>query len=120
MIVPYTHVMLLGAVVFLMGMICTLTRRNLIMIIVGLEIMLNAAAIVFVGAGLQFQQIEGQVMALFIVAVAAAEVSVGLAMVVCIYRQRHSIDPQCMKDSPHVPDRKETGEPACEPLTLKT
>ncbi|MBA2882390.1 NADH-quinone oxidoreductase subunit K [Desulfosalsimonas propionicica] len=110
MIVPYTHVMLLGAIVFLMGMICTLTRRNLIMIIVGLEIMLNAAAIVFVGAGLQFGQIEGQVMALFIVAVAAAEVSVGLAMVVCIYRQRNSIDPQCMKDSPCVPDPKETGE----------
>ncbi|MFW6284335.1 MAG: NADH-quinone oxidoreductase subunit NuoK, partial [Desulfosalsimonas sp.] len=99
MIVPYTHVMLLGAIVFLMGMICTLTRRNLIMIIVGLEIMLNAAAIVFVGAGLQFQQIEGQVMALFIVAVAAAEVSVGLAMVVCIYRQTQSLDPQCTQDS---------------------
>ncbi len=97
MIVPYTHVMLLGGVLFLLGMICTLTRRNLIMIILGLEIMLNAAAVTFVGAGLHLQQIEGQAIALFILAVAAAEVSVGLALVVCIYRQTGTVDPECIE-----------------------
>lgn len=97
MIVPYTHVVLLGGILFLLGMICMLTRRNLIMILLGLEIMLNAAAITFAGAGLHLQHIEGQVIALFILAVAAAEVSVGLALIVCIYRQTGSVDPGCME-----------------------
>ncbi len=97
MIVPYTHVILLGGILFLIGMVCTITRRNLIMILFGLEIMLNAAAVTFVGAGLQLQQIEGQAIALFILAVAAAEVSVGLALIVCIYRQTGTIDPKCIE-----------------------
>ena len=97
MIVPYTHVMLLGGILFLLGMICAITRRNLIMVLFGLEIMLNAGAVTFVGAGLHLGQIEGQAIALFILAVAAAEVSVGLALVVCIYRQTGTIDSRCIE-----------------------
>jgi NADH-quinone oxidoreductase subunit K len=93
MIVPYTHVLLLSAILFLCGMICTVTRRNLIMVLIGLEIMLNASALSFVGAGLHWQQVEGQVMAFFILAVAAAEVSIGLALIVCIYHRIDSVDP---------------------------
>lgn len=93
MIVPYTHVLLLASVLFLCGMMCAITRRNLIMVLIGLEIMLNAAAIAFVGAGLHWLQVEGQVMAFFILAVAAAEVSVGLALIVCIYHKTGSVDP---------------------------
>ncbi|MFP4159070.1 MAG: NADH-quinone oxidoreductase subunit NuoK [Desulfosalsimonas sp.] len=112
MIVPYTHVVLLGGIVFLLGMICVLTRRNLIMILLGLEIMLNAAAITFAGAGLHLQHMEGQVMALFILAVAAAEVSVGLALIVCIYRQTGSVDPECTEGNQC---RLDPGTPADEP-----
>ena len=72
MIVPYNHVLLLVGLLFLMGMFCVVTRRNLIMILLGLEIMLNAAAIAFVGAALHWQHLEGQVMVIFIMAVAAA------------------------------------------------
>jgi len=97
LIVPYTHVILLAALLFLAGMICTVLRRNLIMLLLGLEIMLNAAAVAFVGAGLHLQQIEGQAAALFILAVAAAEVSVGLALIVCIYRQTGTLDPECIE-----------------------
>ena len=93
MIVPYNHVILLAGMLFLMGMFCAVTRRNLIMILLGLEIMLNSGAVAFIGAALRWQHLEGQAIAIFILAVAAAEVSVGLALVVCAYRRRGSIDP---------------------------
>jgi len=94
MIVPYSHVILLAGILFLMGMFCAVTRRNLIMILLGLEIMLNSGAVAFIGAALRWHHLEGQAIAIFILAVAAAEVSVGLALVVCAYRRRGSIDPE--------------------------
>jgi NADH-quinone oxidoreductase subunit K len=63
------------------------------MILLGFEIMLNAGAIAFVGAALRWQSIEGQVFALFILAVAAAEVSIGLALIICIYRRSGTVAP---------------------------
>jgi NADH-quinone oxidoreductase subunit K len=99
MIVPFSHMFLLASTLFLCGMVCTVLGHNMIMILIGLEIMLNAAAVAFVAAGLYSQQIEGQVIALFILAVAAAEVSIGLALIVCIYRQTGSIDPGCIESN---------------------
>ena len=93
MIVPFQHVLLLSVLLFILGMFCVLTRRNLIMILLGVEIMLNAASVAFVGAALQWRQMEGQAMALFILTVAATEVSVGLALIVAIYRRTGSVDP---------------------------
>ena len=94
MIVPYSHVIMLAGILFLMGMFCVVTRRNLIMILLGLEIMLNSGAVAFVGAALRWQHLEGQAIALFVLAVAAAEVSVGLALIVCAYKRKGSIDPE--------------------------
>jgi NADH-quinone oxidoreductase subunit K len=93
MIVPYGHVLILAGLLCLMGMFCALVRRNLIMILLGVEIMLNGAAIAFVAASLRWHSMEGQAFALFILAVAATEVSVGLALAVCVYRQTQSLDP---------------------------
>lgn len=93
MIVPYNHVFLLAGLLFLMGACCAVARHNLIMILLGFEIMLNAGAIAFVGAALRWQTIEGQVFALFVLAVAAAEVSIGLALIVCIYRRTGTVTP---------------------------
>ena len=93
MIVPYSHVLALAGIVFLMGMVCTVTRRNLIMILLGLEIMLNAGALALVGASLRWMSMDGQAMALFIIVVAAAEVSLGLALIVSVYRRTGSVDP---------------------------
>lgn len=93
MIVPYSHILVLSAILFLMGMFCAVARRNLIMIVLGLEIMLNAAAIAFVGASLRWQQMDGQAMVIFILAVAATEVSIGLALIVYAYRRTGSVDP---------------------------
>ena len=93
MIVPFGHVFLLAGLIFSMGLVCLVAHRNLIMTLVGVEVMMNAAAIGFVGASLRWQLMEGQAFMLFILAVAAAEVSIGLAIVVSVYRRTGSIDP---------------------------
>jgi len=93
MIIPFGHVLILAGILFLMGIFCAVVRRNLIMIVLGVEIMLNAASIVFVGAALRWHHLEGQVFVLFILAVAATEVSVGLALIVYAYRRTGSFDP---------------------------
>ena len=93
MIAPLNHVMLLSALLFTLGMFCTLARRNLIMMLLGIEVMLNAAAVAFVSASLHWQQMEGQAMVIFILAVAATEVSIGLAAILVIYRRTDSVDP---------------------------
>jgi len=92
MIVPYGHVLLLAGILFVLGLVCAVARRNLVMVLLGVEIMLNAAGIAFVGAALRWQQLEGQVFVLFIMTLAAAEVSVGLALIVRAYRRTGSID----------------------------
>ncbi|MHB8069085.1 MAG: NADH-quinone oxidoreductase subunit NuoK [Desulfobaccales bacterium] len=88
MIVPYSHVLILAGILFLLGAVCALARRNLIMILIGVEVMLNAAGLALIGASLKWQQLEGQIFVIFIMAVAAAEVAVGLALIV--YSQRRT------------------------------
>jgi NADH-quinone oxidoreductase subunit K len=91
---PFGYVLALAGIVTLLGMICAVARRNLIMILLGVEVMLNGAAIAFIGAALRWQQLEGQAFILFIIAVAAAEVSLGLALIVYLYHRTGSLDPQ--------------------------
>ena len=93
MIIPFGHVLALAGILFLLGMFCAVARRNLIMIVLGVEIMLNAASIAFVGASVHWQSLEGQTFVLFILAVAATEVSVGLAIIVYAFRRTGSFDP---------------------------
>ena len=93
MIVPFAHVLILAGILFWMGVFCMVTRRSLIMMLLGVEIMLNAAAVLLVGATLHWQNLEGQAVVLFVFAVAAAEVSVGLALIVWAYRRTGSVDP---------------------------
>jgi NADH-quinone oxidoreductase subunit K len=87
-IVPYSHVLILAAILFLLGAGCTVARRNLIMILIGVEIMLSAAGLAFIGAALRWQQLDGQAFVIFIMAVAASEVAVGLSLIV--YSQRRT------------------------------
>lgn len=77
---------------FSLGLVSLLVRRNLIFVLMSLEVMLNAAGLAFVVAGSRWHQADGQVVFLFILAMAAAEVSVGLALVVQIYRRFKSLD----------------------------
>lgn len=86
------HGLLLAAGLFTIGLVGLLVRRNLIFVIMSIEIMLNAAGLAFVVAGARWQQADGQVMFLFVLAVAAAEVAVGLALVLLIQRRLRTVD----------------------------
>lgn len=77
---------------FALGLIGLLVRRNVIFTLMSIEIMLNAAGLAFVAAGARWGQADGQVMFLFVLAMAAAEVSVGLALVLRLYHHYRSLD----------------------------
>jgi NADH-quinone oxidoreductase subunit K len=89
---PIEHGLLLAALLFALGLIGVLVRRNVIFILMSIEIMLNASGLAFVVAGSKWAQEDGQVMFVFILAVAAAEVSVGLALVLQLYRRLQTLD----------------------------
>lgn len=93
MIVSFGEVLVLATILFYLGLFCTLTRQNLIMILIGVEIMLNSAGIVFIGAALRWNSLDGQAFVLFLFAVAAAEVAVGLALIVHARRQKGTVRP---------------------------
>jgi NADH-quinone oxidoreductase subunit K len=84
--------MLLAGVLFAFGLIGLLVRRNLIFMLMSVEIMLNASGLAFIVAGAHWGQADGQVMFLFILTLAAAEVSVGLALVLQLYRHFKTLD----------------------------
>ncbi len=93
MIAPFSHLLVIAGIVFALGTFCAVVRRNLIMIVLGIEIMLNAVSIAFVGAALRWTNLDGQVFVLFILGVAATEVSIGLAIIVYAFRRTGSFDP---------------------------
>ncbi|HOF88486.1 MAG TPA: NADH-quinone oxidoreductase subunit NuoK [Armatimonadota bacterium] len=94
--VPIEHGLLLAAVLFLLGLIGVMVRRNIIFILLCLEIMLNAAGLAFIVAGSRWGQPDGQVMFLFILTVTAAEVSVGLALVLHLHHRFKTLDADAM------------------------
>lgn len=91
-IVPSEYALMLAIVLFVLGMVGVLVRRNILFILLSIEIMLNAAGLAFVAAGSRWGQADGQVMFIFILAMAAAEVSVGLALVLLLHHQWKSLD----------------------------
>ncbi len=90
--IPLQHALLLAAILFALGLAGLLARRNVIFILLSIEVMLNAAGLALVSAGAAWRQADGQVMFVFVLAMAAAEVSVGLALVLQLYRQTRSVD----------------------------
>jgi NADH-quinone oxidoreductase subunit K len=91
-------VLMVAAILFVLGLIGVLTRKNIIFILISIEVMLNAAGLAFVAAGAKWQQPDGQVMFLFILAMAAAEVSIGLALVLQAYHQHKTLDVEQLKE----------------------
>ena len=83
---------------FSLGLIGLLVRRDLIFVLMSLEVMLNAAGVAFVVAGSRWQQADGQIAFLFILAMAAAEVSVGLALVLQVYHRFKSLDVDALNE----------------------
>jgi NADH-quinone oxidoreductase subunit K len=85
-------VLIVAAILFVLGLVGVLTRKNVIFILISVEIMLNASGLAFVAAGSRWGQPDGQIMFLFILAMAASEVSIGLALVMQTYHQHKTLD----------------------------
>ncbi len=90
--IPMEHGLILAIILFALGLIGLLVRRNILFILLSVEIMLNAAGLAFVVVGMKWQQPDGQVMFMFILAMAAAEVAVGLALALQMYGRFKSLD----------------------------
>jgi NADH-quinone oxidoreductase subunit K len=91
-IIPVQHGLLLAAALFALGFAGLLVRRNIMYALMSVEIMLNAAGLAFIVAGSRWGQADGQIMFLVILTMAAAEVAVGLALVLRFYRQYQTLD----------------------------
>ena len=89
---PAAYYIGLSAVLFTIGALGVLIRRNSIVIFMSVELMLNAANLAFVAFARNFGEMQGQLFVFFVMTVAAAEVAVGLALIVAIFRTKHSID----------------------------
>ncbi|MCE5206996.1 MAG: NADH-quinone oxidoreductase subunit NuoK [Chloroflexi bacterium] len=95
---PITYFLGLSAVMFALGIVGVTLRKNALIIFMSLELMFNAANLAFVSFASFYQNINGQVFVFFVMAVAAAEVAVGLALIVAIFRTKKSIDIDQMKN----------------------
>jgi len=90
--VPLQFFIALSVIMFGLGILGVLTRRNAIVIFMSLELMFNAANLAFIAFARYYQTLNGQMFVFFVMTVAAAEVAVGLALIVAIFRSRGSID----------------------------
>ncbi len=90
--VTLNHALILAAALFSIGLVGVLVRRNTIFVLISLEVMLNATGLAFIAAGSFWNQPEGQVMFLAVVTLGAAEVAVGLGLVLVLFRQYKSVD----------------------------
>jgi len=96
--VPIEHALLLAVILFALGMIGVLVRRNLVFMLIAIEIMLNATALAFVAAGARWAQPDGQVMFILVLTLAAAEVSVALALLMQVFRVFKTLDADALSE----------------------
>jgi NADH-quinone oxidoreductase subunit K len=90
--IPMEFGLMLAGVLFALGLLGVLLRRNVLFVLMSLEIMMNASALAFISAGSRWMQPDGQIMFILILTLAAAEVTVGLALVLQVYRRYVSLD----------------------------
>ena len=95
--VPLNHYLILSAAIFAIGVLGVVIRRNLIVVLMSIELMLNAVNLTFIAFSRFLGSMEGQVVVFFVMAVAAAEAVVGLAIIISVYRHRQSLDPREMQ-----------------------
>jgi NADH-quinone oxidoreductase subunit K len=86
------HGLILAAILFCLGLTGVLVRRNIVFLLMSLEIMLNSAGLAFIVAGARWGQPDGQIMFLFVLTLAASEVAIGLTLLLNLYRQYKSLD----------------------------
>jgi NADH-quinone oxidoreductase subunit K len=95
--VPLEYYLVLSAIIFAIGVVGVLIRRNLIIVLMSIELMLNAVNLTFIAFSNSLGSMDGQVIVFFVMAVAAAEAVVGLAIIISVFRHRQSLDPQEMQ-----------------------
>jgi NADH-quinone oxidoreductase subunit K len=93
-LIPLSHFLILSAVLFTIGTAGVFLRRNLITLLLSVEIMLNAVNLTFIAFGRQVGTVDGQIIVFFVMTVAAAEAAVGLALVIALFRHRESLNPE--------------------------
>ena len=91
--ITLNHYLVLSAILFTIGTAGVFLRRNIITVLLSIEIMLNAVNLTFVAAGRQYAAVDGQIIVFFVMTVAAAEAAVGLALVIALFRHRESLNP---------------------------
>ena len=91
-VVPISWFLILGAILFTIGTIGVLVRRNVIVIFLSIELMLNAVNLVFVSFARELHSMDGQVVVFFVMTVAAAEAAVGLAIILSVFRNRETVN----------------------------
>ncbi|NMP16828.1 NADH-quinone oxidoreductase subunit NuoK [Thalassotalea sp. Y01] len=96
--IPLTHALILSALLFVIGLVGVLARRNMLFMLMSLEVMLNATGVAFIAAGSAWQQADGQVMFILILTLAAAEVGIGLALLISLHKQRQCLDVDKLSD----------------------
>jgi NADH-quinone oxidoreductase subunit K len=92
-VIPLSHYLIVSAMLFAIGTAGVFMRRNVITILLSIEIMLNAVNLTFVAFGRSAGDLDGQIITLFVMTVAAAEAAVGLALVIALFRHRESLNP---------------------------
>jgi NADH-quinone oxidoreductase subunit K len=92
-VIPLSYYLIVSAILFAIGTAGVFMRRNLITILLSIEIMLNAVNLTFVAFGRYLGSVDGQIITFFVMTVAAAEAAVGLAIIIALYRHRESLNP---------------------------
>jgi len=90
--IPLSHALVLACILFVIGFVGVIVRKNTLFMLMSLEVMLNAVGVAFIGAGSAWQQADGQIMFILILTLAAAEVAVGLALLIRMQRRFRSLD----------------------------
>jgi NADH-quinone oxidoreductase subunit K len=93
-VITLNHYLVLSVVLFTLGTAGVFLRRNVISLLLSIEIMLNAVNLTFIAAGRQWASVDGQIIVFFVMTVAAAEAAVGLALVIALFRHRESLNPE--------------------------
>jgi len=90
--IPLSHILILASILFIIGFVGVIVRKNTLFMLMSLEIMLNAVGVAFIGAGSAWQQADGQVMFILILTLAASEVALGLALLIQMQRRIKSLN----------------------------
>lgn len=96
--IPFEHGLIVAAILLSIGLCGLMLRRNLLFILMSIEVLMNACALAFVVTGSRFGQVDGQIMYILVISLAAAEASIGLALLMRMYRRHHTLNVDSVKE----------------------